>query len=268
MRGVTGNVTGVSRMKKLFALAAVLAMSAPLTAFAADLPQPPPPMPRAPAFVPPPPFTWSGVYGGINGGYAWGNVSDGLGDSFNSNGGIVGGTFGFNYQWGWFVAGFEGDIDWSGQKNSASASAALLGGGGVAATATYKNDVLSTFAARFGVAADHWLFYGKAGGAWTEEKFSANGSVVVPGVGTGLASESDSFSRLGWMAGAGVEYAITNNLTAKVEYNYIDFGSTNETLNVTATAVGVGAATFPVPITSKLHDNVVKVGLNWLFNGT
>jgi outer membrane immunogenic protein len=267
MRGVTGNVTGVSTMKKLFALAAVLAMSAPLTAFAADLPQPPPPMPRAPAFVPPPPFTWSGVYGGINGGYAWGNVSDGLGDSFNSNGGIVGGTFGFNYQWGWFVAGFEGDIDWSGQKNSASASAALLGVGAVSATASYKNDVLSTFAARFGVAADHWLFYGKAGGAWTQEKFNTTASFAIPGVGTLVGSESDSFSRLGWMAGAGVEYAITNNLTAKVEYNYIDFGSNNENLNVTAT-FGGAAVTTAVPITSKLHDNVVKVGLNWLFNGT
>jgi outer membrane immunogenic protein len=258
-------------MKKLLALAAVLAMSAPLTAFAADLPQPLPPPVRAPAFVPPPPFTWTGVYAGINGGYAWGNWSDGFGDSFKSNGGIVGGTFGFNYQWGWFVAGFEGDIDWSGQKNSGSASTSgtLFGAPiGAAATATYKNDVLSTFAARFGVAADHWLFYGKAGGAWTQEKFNGTASLVTPGA-TFVASESDSFSRLGWMAGAGVEYAITNNLTAKVEYNYIDFGSNNETLNVTGTIAGAGVAgTTPVPITSKLHDNVVKVGLNWLFNGT
>ena len=66
------------------------------------------------------------------------------------------------------------------------------------------------------------------------------------------------------MAGAGVEYAITNNLTAKVEYNYINFGSSNETLNATYSAVGPATAS----ITSKPTMNVVKVGFNWLFNGS
>lgn len=255
-------------MKKLLTLAAVLAMSAPLTAFAADLPQPPPPMPRAPAFVPPPPFTWTGFYVGVNGGYAWGSWNDGLGDSFNSNGGIVGGTIGFNYQWNWFVAGFEADVDWSDQKFNESASTTFFGGTGASANFSYKNDVLSTFAARFGVAADHALFYGKVGGAWTQEQLSSSGAVTLGGTPFASFSESDSFSRLGWMAGAGVEYAFTNNLTAKVEYNYIDFGSNNETLNFTGTVAGGGTATAGLPITSKLHDNVVKVGLNWLFNGS
>jgi outer membrane immunogenic protein len=255
-------------MKKLLVLAAAFAMSAPLTAFAADLPQPLPPAPRAPAFVPPPPFTWTGVYVGINGGYGWGNVklSDGFGDStsFNSNGGLVGGTLGFNYQWNWFVAGFEGDIDWSGQKFNQNFSDAAFGGTTLA-TFNYKNDVLSTFAARFGVAADHTLFYGKAGGAWTQEKFSL--TATDPTIG--ILSGSNSFSRLGWMVGAGVEYAFTSNLTAKIEYNYIDFGSTNDNITATFTGVGgVGAGTGTAPITSKPTVNVVKVGLNWLFNGT
>lgn len=248
-------------MRRLI-LAVALALSA-APAFAADLPVAPPPPPRAPAFVPAPPFTWTGFYVGINGGYAWGNWSDGFGDSFNSNGGIVGGTVGFNYQWNWFVAGFEADLDWSDQKFSQSASAGgVVFGTPVSASATfnYKNDVLSTFAARFGVAADHALFYAKAGGAWTQENFNetASFSIGAPPV-TVTGSGNDTFSRLGWMAGAGVEYAFTNNLTGKVEYNYIDFGSNNETLNF------AGAA---IPITSKLHENVVKVGLNWLFNGT
>jgi outer membrane immunogenic protein len=256
-------------MKKLLTLVAVLAMSAPLTAFAADLPQPLPPPVRAPAFVPPPPFTWTGVYIGINGGYGWGNVnlSDALGDStsFNSNGGLVGGTLGFNYQWNWFVAGFEGDIDWSGMQFNQYFSDAAYGGSTLASF-NYKNDILSTFAARFGVAADHALFYGKAGGAWSQEKFSL--TATDPTIGT--LSGSDSFSRLGWMVGAGVEYAITSNLTVKAEYNYIDFGNENETVTATFSGVAGGAAggTGNAVLTSKPTMSVVKVGLNWLFNGT
>jgi outer membrane immunogenic protein len=245
-------------MKKLLTLAAVLAMSAPLTAFAADLPQPPPPMPRAPAFVPPP-FTWTGFYIGVNGGYNWNNWTDGLGDSFNANGGIAGGTIGFNYQWNWFVAGFEGDIDWAGNKFSQTQTDSEFGGTSVA-TLNYKNDVLSTFAARFGVAADHALFYGKAGGAWTEEKYTISGTDPV----FGTLSASNSFDRLGWMVGAGVEYAFTNNLTAKIEYNYINFGSDNQTLTLNTSNAGPLTGT----ITSKPTMNVVKVGLNWLFNGS
>ncbi|HUC51029.1 MAG TPA: outer membrane beta-barrel protein [Xanthobacteraceae bacterium] len=249
-------------MKKLLTLAAVLALSAPLTAFAADLPQPPPPMPRAPAFVPPP-FTWTGFYVGVNGGYGWGNWSDGLGDSFNSNGGLAGGTIGFNYQWNWFVAGFEGDIDWSGMQwsQSATASGTFFGDPvSGSASVTYKNNILSTFAARFGVAVDHALFYGKAGGAWTQEEFNGSGSLTVAGVGTASISGSNSFDRLGWMVGVGAEYAFTTNLTAKIEYNYIDFGTENDTITFAGTPIGV--------VPSKLNMSVVKVGVNWLFNGS
>jgi outer membrane immunogenic protein len=249
-------------MRRLI-LAMALALSA-VPAFAADLPVAPPPPPRAPAFVPAPPFTWTGFYVGINGGYGWGNWSDGLGDSFNNNGGLAGGTIGFNYQWDWFVAGFEGDIDWADLKwnQSAAASGTVFGVPvSAAATINYKNDILSTFAARFGAAADHALFYVKAGGAWTQEQFSGTGSLSVggPPPTTVVINGSNSFSRLGWMVGAGVEYAFTNNLTAKIEYNYIDFGTENDTLTFAGVAVGT--------VPSKLNMSVVKVGVNWLFNG-
>jgi outer membrane immunogenic protein len=181
----------------------------------------------------------------------------------NSKGGIVGGTVGFNYQWTWFVAGVEGDLDWSGMRwsqTSPISQDAFLGLSSTGTvTATYKNNVLSTFAARFGVAADHALFFAKAGGAWTRENFDFNGADPTFGVITG----SDSFSRLGWMVGAGVEYAITNNLTLKAEYNYVDFGNKNETLTINSTLAGPATAT----INSKLTMNVVKFGVNWLFNG-
>jgi outer membrane immunogenic protein len=257
-------------MKKILILAAALAISAPLTAFAADLPQPPAP---APVFVPPQPFTWTGVYIGVNGGYSLGNanLNDGFGDSasFNANGGIVGGTLGFNYQSNWGVAGFEADFDWAGNQSNQSsfapvglASAFPLAGIATSSGASlvYKDDVLSTFAMRFGAAADHWLFYGKAGAAWMQEKVSVSGTDPI----LGTISGSNSFDRVGWMVGVGVEYAITNNLTAKAEYNYIDFGSNNETLSANTSNFGPAN----LVITSKPTMSVAKFGLNWLFNGT
>ena len=104
-------------MKRIL-MAAALALAAGGQALAADLPQPAPPPPRAPATyvpVPVPVFSWTGIYLGINGGYAFGNSNwidaPGLAPTgnFNTNGFLVGGTLGGNYQWGQFVLGIEGD---------------------------------------------------------------------------------------------------------------------------------------------------------------
>jgi outer membrane immunogenic protein len=247
-------------MKRLL-LATALVVCAPVVSFAADLPPAPPPM--APAFVPaPPPFTWTGIYVGINGGYGWGTLKtdDGMGNTptLNSNGGIVGGTLGFNYQINQFVVGFEGDVDWSGMQFNQSATTSTFFGAG-AASLTYKNDVLSTFAARFGFAADHTLLYAKAGGAWTKENFDMSGT--DPLLGT-ITNGSNDFSRLGWMIGAGVEYAVTDNITIKAEYNYADFGTKNETLTINSSVGGPLTTT----ISDKLTMNIVKIGVNILFH--
>jgi outer membrane immunogenic protein len=234
-------------------------------AFAADLPPAAPPPPRAPvAYVPVvPAWSWTGIYIGINGGYGWGRdaTNDGAGNvaTLNSNGGLVGGTLGFNYQISQFVVGVEGDIDYSMMKFSQTATGAGTFGFGTASSSlNYKNDLLSTFAARFGFAADRALIYAKGGGAWTDEKITVNGTDPL----FGIISGSNSFSRLGWMVGGGFEYAIWDNLTLKAEYNYLDFGTKNE--NLTANSSTFGALT--ANISSKLTASVVKVGFNWLFS--
>jgi outer membrane immunogenic protein len=247
----------------VLAISSIVGSSA---ALAADLPPAAPPPPRAPAAyipAPPPPFTWTGFYIGINGGYGWGRdaTNDGAGNTptLNSNGGLVGGTLGFNYQISQFVIGVEGDIDYSMMKFSQTATGAgAFGFGAATSSLTYKNDLLSTFAARFGFAADRALFYAKAGGAWTNEKITLSGTDPV----FGTLSGSNSFSRLGWMVGGGIEYAVWDNLTLKAEYNYLDFGSKNENLTANFSVAGPFTAT----ISSKLTASVVKVGLNWLFN--
>lgn len=187
-------------MKKI--LAAALMASVATSAFAADLPgrKGPPPAPVYYA----PPFSWTGFYVGINGGYGFGDFS-GFGNTvFGSpNGGLVGGTAGYNYQIGQFVIGAEGDLDWADIEKTrtfadGSSSKAQL-------------DSLAHVLARGGVAYDRALFYVAGGYAGGDLKGNFNDTV------TGL-SYSNSGWQNGWAIGAGIEYAITNNVSLKGQY--------------------------------------------------
>jgi outer membrane immunogenic protein len=62
-------------------------------------------------------------------------------------------------------------------------------------------------------------------------------------------------TNVGWTAGAGLEYSIDRNWSAKVEYLHIDLG--------TATFMGAasGTSTLTVPVTNEL----VRVGVNYHF---
>src|SRR5271170_2057099 len=172
-------------------------------AVAADMP--PPVMPQAPpVYVPvdaPPPFSWTSIYVGGNGGYGWSSWTGGQGDSFTGKGGLGGGQVGFNVQINQFVVGLEGDLDWAGVNWSQSStnSVSFFGlPGGVSATNTNKEQWFSTFAARFGWAFDRVLVYGKVGGAWAEEDWSTSASGTIAGV-TVAGSGSTTFDRYGWM---------------------------------------------------------------------
>jgi outer membrane immunogenic protein len=246
-----------------FLLAVSLAVGAPIAAYAADLPPAAPP-PMAPAYVPaPPPFTWTGIYVGGNIGWGWTsvNLTDtgpgpfgqvfpiGTQQSFNQNGFLGGAQVGVNWQFQQFVIGAEADFDATAIK--------LSQGAGGFGNGSYTDPWMSTFAARFGWAADRALFYGKAGGAYMQEKYNLTAPDGSAATGT--------FDRLGWMLGAGIEYAVTDNITLKAEYNYLNFGTSNQTLTPNATDLVTGTITGD-PNDSKLTANVVKAGVNILFH--
>jgi outer membrane immunogenic protein len=65
---------------------------------------------EGPVYVP---YSWTGFYVGLNGGGAFGNSSWDSTGNRNISGGLVGGTIGYNYQWGRAVFGVEADIDWA-----------------------------------------------------------------------------------------------------------------------------------------------------------
>src|SRR5437764_4090932 len=73
---------------------------------------------KAPVMAPEPAWNWTGFYIGVNGGYGWANSThtDVFGvttGSFKQNGGLIGGTIGYNWQTSPAVLGLEGDLDWA-----------------------------------------------------------------------------------------------------------------------------------------------------------
>jgi len=258
-------------MKRML-FAGALLLAATGTTLAADLPpsMPPPPPPRAPAAYVPvvqPQYNWGGIYIGINGGYGFGNSawtpSTAAGPltapgSFNINGALVGGTLGANFQAGAFVFGIEGDGDWSNIKGSVAGTtpATCLGApGATACTYQTSNDWLATLRARAGVAWDRVLIYATGGGAGGDVK--TNWTVTAT---SALAGASSSSTEFGWAAGGGIEFAITDNVTAKVEYLYVDLQ--NASFSCAAGGCQAAAVTAPVSFTTSL----VRAGLNLKFN--
>jgi len=221
-------------MKRILLAGASLFALAGLTgaATAADLGRP---ITKAPPPVVAPIYNWTGLYIGINGGGGWGNSSwssSHPGD-FDVSGGLIGGTIGYNWQSGPWVLGLEGDIDWSNIKGSALD---LWG-----APIETKNEWLATLRGRVGYAFDRFLPYVTGGAAFGDVK----GTSVV-------TSKTDT--RAGWTVGGGVEFALMPNLSAKIEYLYVDLGDFD-----CSVCSGVS------PDDVKFTTNIVRGGLNYRF---
>jgi outer membrane immunogenic protein len=207
---------------------------------------------RAPVYKAPPmvaAYNWSGCYIGAHIGGGWGtkdwdevftgSTSENAG-SHDIDGILGGGQIGCNIQNGTWVFGLEGDISWSGIDGSHSA----FGGD---ADLSSKVEWLGTVTGRIGYAHDRFLFYVKGGAAFAHDQFT---------VAFGDSSTDDQ-TRWGWTIGGGLEFALVGNWTAKLEYNYMDFGSD------TASFFG-GEERFDID--QQIH--VVKFGLNYRFGGS
>jgi outer membrane immunogenic protein len=256
---------GEMRKSILFAAAAVAFLGIPASGQAADMPVKAPMMPP-----PPPPFSWTGFYigGNLGGARANVNVTDSFsGQTFSRSSDSVfigGGQIGYNYQFNTFVLGFEWDFDAVANNNDRVGNGLLILGNGPFAVTGGGDRWISTLAARLGFAVDHSLFYAKLGGG----EVSARGLTVTytgPGVANGQFVNGASRTASGFMFGVGWEYAFTNNLTMKVEYDHVDISSTRS-FTLAANLPGVIA-----PIAGDVFRNrdtsvqMFKVGLNYLF---
>ena len=238
-------------MKKLIIGAAFAAIGS-ASAFAADLPVQSYKSPPVVAQV----YNWTGFYVGVNGGYGWGtqdpmtplsNRFDRT--SFNTSGGMFGGTIGAQIQQGYVVLGIEGDLDWANIKGN-GITTPTIGGlvlPGLPITLNIATNVSAVGTARLraGVAMNNWLFYATGGAAFI--KSSATGTSIA-GVPCGtlgvLPNCSASSLRPGLAAGLGAEWGFAQNWSAKVEYLYIE-------------SLGSGV--------SVDHLNTIRGGINYRF---
>lgn len=219
-------------------------------ATAADLPVPQAPAPVAPvAYAPAAIFSWTGLYigghvGGGFGGSSWSDPFTGANNTFSSGAGFLGGAqVGGNLQFNILVLGVEGDFSYSGLKGSGTDS--------IGDTINTNTNWTSTVTGRVGAAFDRLLIYGKGGVAFARDQ---SGFTDLAGNGV-----SNAFMRTGWTAGAGLEYGISKNWSAKIEYDYLGFGS--QALNFTTPTTPLYTSN------ASLNVQEIKAGLNFRFGG-
>ncbi|BCP52798.1 porin [Kaistia sp. 32K] len=222
---------------------------------AADLTVAPPEPVAAPA------FNWTGFYAGVHAGYGWATFDTEMTDIYGEGKGnkpdgfLGGGQLGYNYQLANnVVLGIEADAAFADLKDS---GALRISGGGQYFEIGTRSEItaLGTVRGRAGYAVDRFLPYVTGGFAWANAKSEVYISSNIPNAPNLVSGDSQIFT--GWTVGAGLEYAVTHNLTAKLEYLYADLGSKDFTVN---------AFNASGPYKADLSSlQTVKFGLNYKF---
>jgi outer membrane immunogenic protein len=216
-----------------------------------------------------PPFSWTGFYLGIQGGYGWtGTATAGILDPFNAlgpgagtgtpgtflfdpnaSGGIVGAHAGYNWQaYPNLVVG--GEVDWSWANINGATGASPIPypkdlRPGTSVDADLDIHSLGSARGRLGYATPDLLAYVTGGVAWAN--YDSNSNIVCPGgpgapCATGVQSPGRlSDTRLGWVIGAGTDVRLgTGGWLLGVEYLYYRFdGSDDSNTQVLNIATGV-----------------------------
>jgi outer membrane immunogenic protein len=220
------------------------------SAFAADLPSPAPPPPP-----PVPVFSWTGAYIGGEVGYVTGDskssypIAGPTGYMRFDPEGLFGGVYGgFNYQfYGNIVLGVEGDID-DGDATGGDFYHEIPTGSLPTDTGKGNLSWFGSARARLGYSMGQFLPYVTGGVALADYRntFYAQTNQAFTG--------SFDHDQVGWTAGLGLDYAITDHVIARMEYRYADYGKVTDTA---ATPISVHS--------TDLSTNDLRVGLAYKF---
>jgi outer membrane immunogenic protein len=179
-------------------------------------------------------YDWTGFHAGVIAGYGFGDADSVFGQ-IDPKGPIAGAEVGYDQDFGKFVLGGEADLQWTGMHG------VITPGGD---TITGNVDYYATLRGRVGLPFDKFMPYLTAGTAF------AHFTETTTSLGGVTTSQQ---SVLGWTAGAGVAYAVTDAISLKAEYAYSDYG------NVTYFA--------GTPVAETIHSSMsaIKVGVDFKF---
>jgi outer membrane immunogenic protein len=253
-------------------LALVLVPVVVSPARAADMAPAPGYYPPKAAYMPPALYNWTGFYvgGHIGAGFLSNTVTYTSTTTLETNGttnpqtpyGFAGGgQIGANIEFAPWVVGVEGSftaLDISGMKTGPT-NLSIAAFNPINERWKANPRWLAAGTVRFGYAADTLLIYAKGGAAFMS--MDNNQDILTSG-GVTFSTTPVDYTRIGFTAGAGLEYGMTENLSAKLEYDFYDFGSKN--VNFTVTTPTPATVALSTSIQSYVH--VLTVGLNYRFN--
>ncbi len=251
----------------LVALALAAMAAAPVRAADMAVPYYPP---KA-TYMPPALYNWTGIYGGVHVGAgllsdkvtynsAPGFEASGTSMSLNPYAVLGGGQIGANVEFAPWVVGVEGsftDTNLSGSVVGPTI-ANVAGLTPIQSRWTSAPNWLAAATVRAGYALDTLLLYVKGGGAWMSVDYKQS---VLDSGGITFSTTKFSDTRSGFTAGTGLEYGMTENLSAKLEYDFYDFGSKSYSFLVPVPAAGT--PTVSASVQSYVH--VFTVGFNYRF---
>ncbi len=223
---------------------------------------------------------WAGFYTGVNGGFVFSNSNDidyyfhdpvaGTTsstyrfDKSQAEGGFAGTQGGYNWQSGPFVYGVEADF----QGGDISNSTSRLNPFNTLDTYGYKTnlDWFGTVRGRLGYSFGPALVYATGGVAYGQIESEVTYTSTYPHLCCGAPVGTVAYGRndktadyVGYVVGGGVEYAINPRWSVKVEYQYIDLGTSDVATNYCY----LGCTTNELHAKVDNTYNLVNVGLNY-----
>ena len=228
------------------------------SALAADLGYP------APAYKAPPViqtvYDWTALYIGAHGSVSWNNdtttvTNTATGTTFPSGSGSRtlwhgGGQIGFDYMLpAHIVIGLVTDVS-SGNSNTVTTAEAA--GTSTTTGKTFEN---GTVRGRLGYAFDRLLVYGTGGWAWSSGTVTRTQLTGTAGGAIAGTTETVSVKPTGWVGGAGVAYAFSQNWDGFVEYRYANFQNYGYLFPIAQRSVS-----------ASVHTSTLEFGINYRMN--
>ena len=233
---------------------------------------------------PPPPFSWTGLYVGFHGGGGWAHtryVSD-----FNcavgvlceaadqdGSGWVLGGQFGYRYQFSSFVLGLEGSISGANIESTVGSTCTpgvntcigVPGGFDVRYHTTVS--MLDSVTLQAGWAWDNSILFNKSMLLYVKGGYAGGlidrqaQDVLGPAAAATFVSSFHNRYANGYTVGVGGEWAFSNTASLALEYDYYRL---NGGPGSTTAFSGSGVAAFlntMGPITADVHTVTVRLNL-------